>query len=292
MNDTAEPDGLILILLVYGAYPRLSREDKPTPSNTARARAIERAMDDVRRSNAKIAIAEAMRTTRGPDVAAVLGLPLNAKVLVWREKPKSWTGPWRIVAREGYICKIDFDGRIIDMRITSVKPYKEIDEKKELPEDTPSNGNSSIRPTQEVNSIRGSLDARSSDARALNAQMPGSLDAQPSDARALDAQMLGGLDARSLDARTLDARTSDARQQMPGSPLRPPKRASPMVEIPAPRINRDEYRTFSDEAFLQEVYLADFATRTFLTEKEERDRELSIRLRANRVITTPGPPFH
>jgi len=65
-----------------------------------------------------------------------------------------------------------------------------------------------------------------------------------------------------------------------------------MVEIPAPRINRDEYRTFSDEAFLQEVYLADFATRTFLTEKEERDRELSIRLRANRVITTPGPPFH
>ena len=65
-----------------------------------------------------------------------------------------------------------------------------------------------------------------------------------------------------------------------------------MVEIPAPRINRDEYRTFSDEAFLQEVYLADFAIRTFLIEKEERDRELSIRLRANRVITTPGPPFH
>ena len=155
-----------------------------------------------------------------------------------------------MVAREGYTYKIDFDGRIIDMRITSVKPYKEIDEKKELPEDTPSNGNSSIRPTQEVNSIRGSPDARSSDARALDAQMPGSLDAQPSDARALDTQMLGGLDARSLDARTLDARTSDARQQMPGSPLRPPKRASPMVEIPAPRINRDEYRTFSDEAFL------------------------------------------
>ena len=147
VNDTAGPDGLIPTLLVYGAYPRLSKEDKPTPSNTARARAIERAMDDVRRSNAKIAITEAIRTTRGPDVAAVLGLPLNAKVLVWREKPKSWTGPWRIVAREGYICKIDFDGRIIDMRITSVKPYKEIDEKKELPEDTPSNGNSSIRPT-------------------------------------------------------------------------------------------------------------------------------------------------
>jgi uncharacterized protein YjgD (DUF1641 family) len=93
VNDTIGPDGLILILLVYGAYPRLNREDKPTPSNTTRAKAIERVMDDVRRSNAKITITKAIRTTRGPDVAAVLRLPLNTKVLVWREKPKSWTGP-------------------------------------------------------------------------------------------------------------------------------------------------------------------------------------------------------
>jgi hypothetical protein len=93
VNDTVRPDGLILILLVYSAYPRLNKEDKLIPSNTARARAIERIMDDVRRLNAKITITEAMRTTRGPDVAAVLRLPLNTKVLVWREKLKSWTGP-------------------------------------------------------------------------------------------------------------------------------------------------------------------------------------------------------
>ena len=82
MNDIIGPDGLILILLVYGAYPRLNREDKPTPSNTARVRAIERIIDDVRRLNAKIIITEAMRTTRRLDVAAVLRLPLNTKVLV------------------------------------------------------------------------------------------------------------------------------------------------------------------------------------------------------------------
>ena len=82
MNDIVGPDRLIPILLVYGAYPRLSREDKPTPSNTARAKAIERIIDDVRRSNAKITIIKAIRTTRRPDVAAVLGLLLNAKVLV------------------------------------------------------------------------------------------------------------------------------------------------------------------------------------------------------------------
>jgi hypothetical protein len=82
VNDTAGPDRLIPTLLVYSAYPCMSREDKLTLLNTERARAIERVIDDVRRSNAKIAITKAMRTTHGLDVAAVLGLLLNVKVLV------------------------------------------------------------------------------------------------------------------------------------------------------------------------------------------------------------------
>ncbi len=89
MNDTVGPDGLIPILLVYSTYPRISREDKLTLSNTERARVIERVIDDVYRLNAKSAITKAMRTTRGLDVTAVLGLLLNTKVLVWRKKPKS-----------------------------------------------------------------------------------------------------------------------------------------------------------------------------------------------------------
>ena len=93
MNDTVGLDGLISTLLVYGAYPRISREDKSIPSNIERARVIERVIDDVCRSNAKSTITKAMRTTRRPDVVAVLGLLLNTKVLIWREKPKSWTGP-------------------------------------------------------------------------------------------------------------------------------------------------------------------------------------------------------
>jgi hypothetical protein len=82
VNNTVGLDGLIPTLLVYGAYPCMSREDKLTLSNTERVRAIERVIDDVCRSNAKIAIAKAMRTTRGLDVVAVLGLLLNVKVLV------------------------------------------------------------------------------------------------------------------------------------------------------------------------------------------------------------------
>ena len=107
-------------------------------------------MADVHKANAKITVTKVIRTTRGPDVATVLGLPLNAKVLVWRKKPKKWTGPWLMVAQDGYTCKIDFNGKIIDIRITSMKPYKEIDEKKELPEDIPPSNDLSIRPPTKV----------------------------------------------------------------------------------------------------------------------------------------------
>jgi len=89
MNNTVGLDGLISTLLVYSAYPYISREDKLTPSNTEQVRAIKYIIDDVRRLNAKIAITKAIRTTRGLDVAAVLGLSLNIKVLVWYKKPKS-----------------------------------------------------------------------------------------------------------------------------------------------------------------------------------------------------------
>jgi hypothetical protein len=82
VNDIVGLDGLIPILLVYSAYPCISREDKPTLLNTEQARVIERVIDDVRRLNAKITITKAMRTTRGLDMAAVLGLLLNTKVLV------------------------------------------------------------------------------------------------------------------------------------------------------------------------------------------------------------------
>jgi len=82
VNNIVGPDRLIPTLLVYSAYPRISREDKPTLSNTEQVRAIERVIDDVYRSNTKSAITKAMRTTRRLDVAAVLGLLLNVKVLV------------------------------------------------------------------------------------------------------------------------------------------------------------------------------------------------------------------
>ena len=82
MNDTVGLDRLIPTLLVYSAYSCISREDKLILSNIERVRVIECVMDDVCRLNAKSVITKAMRTTRGLDVVAVLGLLLNIKVLV------------------------------------------------------------------------------------------------------------------------------------------------------------------------------------------------------------------
>jgi hypothetical protein len=57
---------------------------------------------------------------------------------------------------------------------------------------------------------------------------------------------------------------------------------APVVEIPVPRINRDDYAVFP------ETYVGNT---TFLTEKEKRDRHLAIELRGQGVITAPGLPF-
>ena len=47
VNDTAGPDGLVPTLLAYGAYPRISNLDPPTPSITNQAAAIRKAMAEM-----------------------------------------------------------------------------------------------------------------------------------------------------------------------------------------------------------------------------------------------------
>ena len=44
VNNTTGPNGLVPILLVYGAYPRISNLDPPAPFITDRAAIIRKAM--------------------------------------------------------------------------------------------------------------------------------------------------------------------------------------------------------------------------------------------------------
>jgi hypothetical protein len=47
INDSAGPDGIVPTLLVFGAYPRLTEIDPPSPSVTKRAEAIRAATKEV-----------------------------------------------------------------------------------------------------------------------------------------------------------------------------------------------------------------------------------------------------
>jgi len=47
INDTAGLNGLVLTLLVYGAYPRITEHDPPSPSIAQRALVIKKAMAEV-----------------------------------------------------------------------------------------------------------------------------------------------------------------------------------------------------------------------------------------------------
>ena len=82
VNDTAGPDGLVPTLLVYGAYPRMTNLDPPTPSIIDRAAAIRKAMSEIAKLRAKQAVSSALNHRNGPDTTSVHDLPLNSKVLV------------------------------------------------------------------------------------------------------------------------------------------------------------------------------------------------------------------
>ena len=48
INDTAGPNGLVLILLVFGAYPRMTSADPLLPSIVKRSKAIQDAIRELR----------------------------------------------------------------------------------------------------------------------------------------------------------------------------------------------------------------------------------------------------
>ena len=85
INDSAGPDGLVLTLLVFGAYLRIIELDAPSPTVAQRSSAIKKAMAEIHKLRAERNVADALNTRNGPKTDAVHSLPPNSPVLVWRE---------------------------------------------------------------------------------------------------------------------------------------------------------------------------------------------------------------
>ena len=82
VNDTAGPDRLILILLIYRAYLRISNLDPPAPSIIDRAAIVRKAMAEIVKLWAKQTVNSALYYYNGPDTTPIHDLPLNSEVLV------------------------------------------------------------------------------------------------------------------------------------------------------------------------------------------------------------------
>jgi hypothetical protein len=110
INDSVGPDGLVPTLLVYGAFPRMTEYDPPSPSIAERATAIKKAIDEVQKQRAKRQVQDALRTRNGPNTTAIHDLKLNSDVLVWRDTKAGqkghWDGPFRLISKEGEDCVV------------------------------------------------------------------------------------------------------------------------------------------------------------------------------------------
>ena len=82
VNNTTSPNRLVPTLLVYGAYPKISKLDPPTPSVIERAAIIRKAIAEIAKLRAKQTINNALYYRNGPNITLVYNLPLNSKVLI------------------------------------------------------------------------------------------------------------------------------------------------------------------------------------------------------------------
>jgi hypothetical protein len=70
VNDTAEPDGLVPTLLVFGAYPRMTTESPSAFSMVKRSEATQKATKALRKLTAEHQVADALKTRNGPATKA------------------------------------------------------------------------------------------------------------------------------------------------------------------------------------------------------------------------------
>jgi hypothetical protein len=82
INNTASPNRLVLTLLVYGAYLRISKLDPPAPSIIDQAAIIRKVIAEIVKLRAKQTINNALYYRNRPNITLVYNLPLNSKVLI------------------------------------------------------------------------------------------------------------------------------------------------------------------------------------------------------------------
>jgi hypothetical protein len=85
VNDSARPDRIVLTLLVFGLYLRMTEIDPLSLTIAKRAEAIRAITKEVRRLYAKRQVSDALAMRNGLNTMTTGELLLQSDVCVWRE---------------------------------------------------------------------------------------------------------------------------------------------------------------------------------------------------------------
>ncbi|VCU40274.1 Bgt-50359 [Blumeria graminis f. sp. tritici] len=198
----------------------------------------------------------------GPNTDETLQLPLQSEVRVYREKEK-WTGPFTLLATDGQTCKVEINGKLVKFRSTCIKKYLRNDtqdvsvvqEKESLIESGPILNIASDYPHQnDKSTVIETVCTKDKDI-----QPPGRVHTRPK--RSCNKVYL-------IDNNNSD--NCDEKFVQDG-------------EIS----NNDSL----DAQFFNDNHVHSLHSMTFVSNKEQADRELSLNLRREGRITAPGKPF-
>jgi hypothetical protein len=103
VNDTAGPDGLVLTLLVFSTYPRITTTDTLSLTVTERGKAIIKVIKQIAELYAKRQVTDVLRQRNGPNISDTLDVLISEDVLVYRED-KGWKGSYTLVSNDGQTC--------------------------------------------------------------------------------------------------------------------------------------------------------------------------------------------
>lgn len=122
LNDTAGPKGLVPTLLVFGALPRTPIEPTELPGQIQRMEAMKTSRKEMAAIMAQCRVNQALRSQ--VPAAAMSDIVMGSEVLVFRESPKQWIGPYRVIDTSDKLIFVEVDGSIKQFSVDKVKLYK------------------------------------------------------------------------------------------------------------------------------------------------------------------------
>jgi hypothetical protein len=122
INDSARPDGIIPIFLIFSTYPRITENLVLSLTITKRAKTIHKTTKEVRRLYARRQVTDTLAIQNGPNIVITLELLIQLDVQVWRETD-GWNGPFKLLVTESETCLIVILYSPTRFRTTVVKLY-------------------------------------------------------------------------------------------------------------------------------------------------------------------------